>query len=122
GVGVTGDGSPTDLTPAGAIFFKQTQINATAGFKSGRDIDEDVALAAQSFFRPPSFITANNVLINGIRIPYVDASDFHGDLEHVDPLGTLGHAINVPLKGLTADPNLQSRYASGLPQASPAPY
>src|SRR5687767_9814718 len=32
GLGVTGDGSPTDLTPAGAIFFKETQRTATPGF------------------------------------------------------------------------------------------
>src|SRR5207253_803240 len=44
GVGVTGDDSPTDLLPAGAIFFEQSQRNSTSGFKTGQDPDEDIAL------------------------------------------------------------------------------
>jgi len=72
GIGVTGDGSPTDLSPAAAIFAGFTQRTATTGFKTGRDTDEDVALAGQTNFRPNPTIVASNVLINGIRIPYVE--------------------------------------------------
>ncbi len=70
GIGVTGDGSPSDLSAAAAILARQTQRTATPGFKAGRDTDEEVALAAQAGFRPRSEILASNVLINGIRIPY----------------------------------------------------
>ncbi len=71
GIGVTGDSSPTDLSAAAAIIAGFTQRTATTGFKTGRDTDEDVALAGQTDFRPSAEILASNVLINGIRIPYV---------------------------------------------------
>ncbi len=73
GLGVTGDGSPTDLAPAAAIFLKQTQKAATTGFvpSTRGDPDEEVALAGQTGFRPARDIVATNVLINGIRLPYV---------------------------------------------------
>ena len=78
GVGVTGDGFPTNLLPAGAIFFKETQRQATSGFETNKDADEEVALAGQTGYRPPDYILATNVLIGGIRIPYVyeDADTF----------------------------------------------
>jgi uncharacterized protein GlcG (DUF336 family) len=116
GVGVTGDGDPTDLAPAGAIFFKETQKNATTGFKTDRDDDEDVALAGQTGFRPPSKILASNVLIAGIRIPYVyEDEDQIEDVQDVQALGKIGHPIATPVPGGGA-------VASGLPQASPPPY
>jgi uncharacterized protein GlcG (DUF336 family) len=43
-------------------------------FIGGYDKDEDVALAGQRDFAPSPGITANNVLINGIRLPYVASS------------------------------------------------
>jgi uncharacterized protein GlcG (DUF336 family) len=39
-------------------------------FIGGYDKDEDVALAGQKGYGPSSSITANNVFINGIRLPY----------------------------------------------------
>ncbi len=39
GVGVTGDGSPTDLSAAAAILAGFTQRTATTGYKTGRDAD-----------------------------------------------------------------------------------
>ena len=71
GLGVTGDGSPTNLSAAAAILANQVQNDATTGFKAGPDIDEDVALFGQTGFRPSEAILATNVLINGIRLPYV---------------------------------------------------
>ena len=93
-VGVTGDGSPTDLSAAAAILAGFTQRTVTTGFKDGRDTDEDVALAGQTDFRPRDEILASNVLIAGIRIPYVhprpeDIEDVHD----VPPLGTIGKAV-----------------------------
>jgi uncharacterized protein GlcG (DUF336 family) len=41
---------------------------------SGADTDEDVALAGQRGFHPSSSITADNVFIGGIRLPYVATS------------------------------------------------
>lgn len=123
GIGVTGDGSPTDLTPAGAIFFKETQDDATTGFKMTRDNDELVALAGQTHFRPSDEIVATNVLINGIRITYVHPrlEDIE-DISDVSPFGSIGQPINVPLGGLEGPADilpLAGQFASGSPQESP---
>ena len=94
GLGVTGDGSPTDLSAAAAIFANQVQNDATPGFKAGRDTDELVALAGQTGYRPGDDILASNVLINGIRIPYVDARP--GDIpsaRSTRPLGSIGAVV-----------------------------
>ena len=106
GVGVTGDGSPTNLTPAAAIFLKETQSNATTGFKEGKDLDELVALAGQTGFRPDGSIHATNVLINGIRIPYVDPRiediedmqrpEAAGDFRSAGPMGVTRFDPNRP--------------------------
>jgi uncharacterized protein GlcG (DUF336 family) len=125
GIGVTGDGSPTDLTPAGAIFFEETQDDATTGFKTDSDLDELVALAGQTNFRPDKEIAATNVLINGIRIPYVHQRfEDVEDLDDPAPFGSIGQPINIPLGGLEgpADPPRAGQIASGAPQESPKPY
>ena len=120
GIGVTGDGSPTNLAPAAAIFLKETQTDATTGFKEGKDTDELVALAGQTGFRPAKSIEANNVLINGIRIPYVHPR--HSDIEDVHdpkPLGTYGR----PVRQLLLDPITPGTDRIDLdPKASPQPY
>ncbi len=90
GVGVTGDGSPSDLSPAAAIFAGQVQPNFTPGYKTGKDTDEDIALAAQSGFRPASGILATKVLLNGIRIPYVFATS---KFPEPGPGGPVGSAV-----------------------------
>ncbi len=94
GVGVTGDGSPTDLSAAAAILSGFSQRTATTGYKDGRDTDEDVALAGQTNFRPTNEILATNVLIAGIRIPYVyPAPQDIRNVDDVPPLGTIGRAV-----------------------------
>jgi uncharacterized protein GlcG (DUF336 family) len=145
GVGVTGDGDPTDLTPAAAILFKQSQKVATTGFKTGKDTDELVALAGQTGFRPPSEIVASNVLIAGIRVPYVHPrlEDIRDVTAHRGELPGLGQPIDIPLNIVPAaanpfaptpaafltPPPLTAAYrldagvfASGSPQASPGEY
>jgi len=62
GIGVTGDGVP------GAVVFR-SQNPFT--FIPDYDVDEEVALAGQTGFRPSSSITADNVYINGIALAYV---------------------------------------------------
>lgn len=145
GIGVTGDGDPTDLTPAAAILFKQGQKVATTGFKTGRDKDEQVALAGQTGFRPSSEIVGSNVIIAGIRVPYVhprleDIRDVQADRSD---LPDLGQPIDIPLDIVPAaanpfaptpaafltPPPLTAAYkldagvfASGSPQASPGEY
>ena len=74
GVGVTGDSSPSNLSPAAFLLTLTPPANSTAGFKVAADTDEAVALAAQSGFRPSSKILASNVLLGGIRVPYVVAN------------------------------------------------
>jgi len=74
GVGVTGDASPSDLSPAAFLLSNTPPATSTAGFKVAADTDEAVALAAQSGFRPSTAILATNVLLGGIRAPYVVAN------------------------------------------------
>ncbi len=120
GIGVTGDGSPSNLTPAGAFFFGQVNRDSTFTFKTGEDSDEEVALAGQTNFRPSKEIHASNVLINGIRIPYVyRRAEQIEDVGDVEPLGTHGHPINVPVLVGTLG---NGGFASGNPRSSPAQY
>src|SRR2546430_10929427 len=62
GIGVTGDGIPGPL-----VFRSQNPFT----FIPDYDVDEDVALAGQTGFRPVRSIQADNVYINGIALPYV---------------------------------------------------
>ena len=66
GIGVTGDGTPGPI-----VNFRAENPFI---YIAGSDKDEDVALAGQHGFAPSSTITANNVFINGIRLPYVNSS------------------------------------------------
>lgn len=138
GVGVSGDNSPTNLTPAAALLLGKAQKTATSGFKNGEDKDELVALGAQTDFRPTDSIVATNVLINGIRIPYVNPRlEDIKDVDDVPPIGTIGRAIDVPITfppftALGAGPLVPNQAASvlaandaivpGFPKPAPAPY
>jgi uncharacterized protein GlcG (DUF336 family) len=116
GVGVTGDGGPTNLAPAAAIFLRQTQKTSTSGFKTGPDRDEEIALAGQTHFRPNPEILASNVLINGIRIPYVnDEPSKIRDVVDTQELGSTGNPVDIPIP-------LTTLVQPGFPQASPAGY
>jgi uncharacterized protein GlcG (DUF336 family) len=74
GIGVTGDGVPGPV-----VFRSQNPFT----FIGDYDKDEDVALAGQTGFRPSGSITADNVYINGIALPYVlsPALDTGGTLQ-----------------------------------------
>ena len=71
GIGVTGDGSPTNLSAAAAFLANDVQKNVTPGFTFGEDRDELVALAGQTGFRANTDILATKVLAGGVRLPYV---------------------------------------------------
>jgi uncharacterized protein GlcG (DUF336 family) len=89
GIGVTGDGTPQPSIPylptpplppfAPCIFASLPTPGVDARDEnpfvyinfSGSDPDEDIALAGQNGFAPSSSITANNVFVGGIRLPYV---------------------------------------------------
>jgi uncharacterized protein GlcG (DUF336 family) len=94
GVGVTGDGEPTDLAAAAAILFGQTQKDATSGFKFGEDTDENVALAAQTDYRPDSDILGSTLFVGGVRLAYVtpEEKDYPEVGDHSD-LGGTGKAV-----------------------------
>ena len=66
GIGVTGDGTPPPI-----VGFRAENPFV---FTAGADTDEDVALAGQRGYVPSSSITADNVFIGGIRLPYVATS------------------------------------------------
>lgn len=87
GIGVTGDGTPPPpipimLTPPIFPFPPCVVIPVTPlarnenpfVFVNGSDVDEDVALAGQKGYGPSSSITADNVFIGGIRLPYVSST------------------------------------------------
>ncbi len=93
GIGVTGDGSPTDLSAAAAILANPGALpDPTIGFKVGHDTDEDVALVGQTGFRPRDEVLATNVLINGIRLPYVDPEQIP-DAQGSSALGSIGAVV-----------------------------
>ena len=117
GIGVTGDGSPNNVSTGFAIIAgvlpssqvrgaprdqPKNQKNGTPGFKQGPDTDEDVALAGQSGYEPDDSILATNDYLGGIQIPYVDTNT---SLDQVAPYGSIG----VPVTGF-------------LPQQSPPPF
>ncbi|MDB6019121.1 MAG: hypothetical protein JWR19_3610 [Pedosphaera sp.] len=84
GIGVAGDGDgPTDL-----------QVIQTP------DVDEDVALAGQTGFAPAEIFFGSHVLIDGIRVPYVNSTT---SLGAVIPFGSLP-GVNVPPYTLMAAP------------------
>jgi uncharacterized protein GlcG (DUF336 family) len=66
GLGVTGDGVPR---PIPGFRAENPFI-----FIDGYDKDEDIALAGQHGYAPPSAILATNAFINGIRLSYVSSS------------------------------------------------
>ena len=66
GVGVTGDGVPGPIPG----FRDENPFVFIAGY----DKDEDVALAGQIGFKPPSDILASDVFINGIALAYVEST------------------------------------------------
>jgi uncharacterized protein GlcG (DUF336 family) len=66
GIGVTGDGVPGPIPK----FRDENPFI----FIGGPDKDEDIALAGQKGFAPNRSITADNVFINGIRLPYTNTS------------------------------------------------
>ncbi len=84
GLGVTGDNTPqpaVSFVPVPPLFpvpvcIVPPPVPGIARdenpfiYISGYDKDEDVALAGQKGFTPSSSITANNVFIGGIRLPY----------------------------------------------------
>lgn len=144
GIGVTGDGSPIDFAAAAAIFFKQESKDSFAGYKTGRDTDEDVALAGQTGFRPKNSILATEATIAGIRPPYVfETTSQIGDLDENERAnlgqpgapalsGAQGHQVDIPYNDMAFFTNPQhttlgpviipAGVASGFPQASPADY
>jgi uncharacterized protein GlcG (DUF336 family) len=82
GIGVTGDGTPQPpISSTVALPFCTTAVvpgllrdENPFVYIGGYDKDEDVALAGQKGFAPSSTITANNVFIGGIRLPYTNST------------------------------------------------
>jgi uncharacterized protein GlcG (DUF336 family) len=82
GVGVTGDGTPQPSVLSTAVlpFCTMLLLPGVARdenpfiYISGYDRDEDIGLAGQKGFAPSSSITANNVFIGGIRLPYTNST------------------------------------------------
>lgn len=87
GVAITGNGPIPELY--------DIQMSA----KQRYDIDEDVAMAGQNGLAPNKKFLGSQVLINGIRLPYVNGST---KLEPTAPLGTIG--APVPPYDITNSP------------------
>ncbi len=82
GIGVTGDGNPNPPIPS-TVALTFCAMTITPGLLRNEnpfisinsyDQDEDIALAGQGSFKPPSTVTADKVFINGIRLPYTASS------------------------------------------------
>jgi uncharacterized protein GlcG (DUF336 family) len=84
GVGVAGQSRAPAVSPFSALADIQTQQRY--------DPDEDVALAGQSGFQPAAKFKGSNVLIDGIRVPYVVGGTRLGN---VQPLGAVGTVISA---------------------------
>ena len=88
GIGVTGDGTPQPPIPImlmPPLFPVPVCVGVIPSsgnirdenpfvFINGADVDEDVALAGQKGYAPKSSITADNVFVGGIRLPYVSST------------------------------------------------
>lgn len=86
GIGVAGNGvAPTAITPAGT---------------RAADTDEDVALAGQTGLAPSSSIVGSVVLVNGLRLEYVESTTTLGS---VFPYGSLP-GTNLPSYPVQASP------------------
>jgi uncharacterized protein GlcG (DUF336 family) len=97
GVGVTGDSKPSPI-----LGFRDENPFI---FVDGYDRDEDVALAGQHGFRPSSSITADNVYINGLALPYVKSSThvsdvmvFSGNASTMYPIQSAPMAFPYPVE------------------------
>lgn len=84
GVGVAGHTVAPAVSPFSALADIQTQS------RQRYDLDEDVALAGQIGFQPSSRIFGSNVLIDGLRVPYVVGSTRLGN---VQALGSVGSSV-----------------------------
>lgn len=84
GVGVAGQTIATKDSPFSMLTDIQMQSQQVY------DPDEDVALAGQIGFQPVTAIFGSDVLIDGIRVPYVKSSTQLGDLKL---LGTVGKKV-----------------------------
>jgi uncharacterized protein GlcG (DUF336 family) len=92
GIGVTGDGVPGPIPN----FRAENPFIYIAG----PDKDEDIALAGQNGFAPDSSITADNVFINGIRLPYTNTSTPKANKKKKRKSGLRGNEDpNYPLRG-----------------------
>ena len=80
GVGVAGSTIAPRRSPLAALADIQVHQH--------RDLDEDVALAGQSGFRPPKFLFGSHVFIDGIRVPYVNTKTKHADTNEIGLLGS----------------------------------
>ena len=105
GIGVTGDGSPNNVSTGFALIDAvigirdpllplerpDNQKQATPGYKAGPDTDENVALAGQIGYEPDGSILATNDYLGGIQIPYVNTGT---NLDNVLPLESVGVAVD----------------------------
>jgi uncharacterized protein GlcG (DUF336 family) len=74
----------TGQSPIPELFDIQTTA------KQRGDIDEDVALAGQIGFAPAKKFFGSRILIDGIRVPYVNSKT---TLSSVSPLGSIGSPV-----------------------------
>ncbi len=104
---------------AGAVGVDTSTVLTALVYEGGPTIDENIAVAAQSGYLPPSEILATQVLINGFRLPY---TSFNGSssgqatlnmaADSLDPLtlapnAPFANSTNAPFQTLvTSDPLL----------------
>ena len=92
GVGVAGQTRATKDSPFSILADIQTQSQQTY------DPDEDVALAGQIGFKPAPAIFGSNVLIDGIRVPYVNSTTRLGTVKLLGKVGSPVAPYTTPVK------------------------
>lgn len=84
----------------GGVGVDTSTLLTALVYVSGTDLDENIAVEAQSGYGPPDEILATHVLINGIRLPYTSFNGtFGGTLPVLNPanfLNPLNFAATFP--------------------------
>jgi uncharacterized protein GlcG (DUF336 family) len=94
----------------GGVGVDSNTLLSALVYNGGSDLDENIAVEAQSGYSPPASILATQVLLNGLRLPY---TDFMGVVSGALPALTAGNY----------DPAFTPAASPGAPfQAGLAPY
>lgn len=124
GIGVAGDGHDVAVRPdlvagPGTIASLSNPGRLVFNGQEEPDFDESVALVGQAGFAPPSLITADKIVINGLRFPYT-TQDPPATQRPVNRVGPLLAAVGDagPMRTLQAFPAVAKPTANVVTSAA----